>query len=318
MKLRAFLVGPFQWRIRDGKWEFRFNLMGILSAEGATGVVPARADFPRRNFLCMVAAGPLANFLTGAVALWIACTAASDSRPQIQGLFALFGALSLVLGAITLIPIRTRNNYSDGATMYQFLSNGPWRDFRRAVAVVGASLVTPLRPRDYDMQSILRAARDITRGEQALLLRLFAHSYYLDEGKTLDAGEALREAELIYQQSASNIPAELYPVFVFGNAYVRRDAAAARHWWGRMEAMKPTRFNADYWRAHSALHWIEDNQQVANASWEKSNTMVQHLPKAGAYEFDRYCSSLLRKALDESSTAKAPPVWAGNPPPEKK
>ena len=53
MKLRAFIAGPFQWRIREGKWEFKFRPSAILSAEGATGVVPASADYPRRSYICM-------------------------------------------------------------------------------------------------------------------------------------------------------------------------------------------------------------------------------------------------------------------------
>ena len=308
MKLRAFVAGPFQWRIHDGKWEFQFNPMGILAAEGATGVVPATADFPRRNFLCMVAAGPFANFLTGIIALWIAFAAASDSPLQAGGLLALFGAWSLALGAMNLLPFRTPNNYSDGATIYQFLSNGPWGDLHRAVAVIGSSLVTPLRPRDYDIQTILRAARGITQGRQGLLLRLYAHFYFLDHGKILEAGEALREAESIYRQSAPDMSSELHTVFVFGNAYVRRDAAAAREWWTRMEAKKPTRFNVDYWRADSALHWIEGNLNRANEALEKSDALAQTLPKAGAYEFERYCCSLLRKALDEASARTTVPV----------
>jgi hypothetical protein len=81
-----------------------------------------------------------------------------------------------------------------------------------------------------------------------------------------------------------------------------------------MESRKPTRFNVDYWRADSALHWIEGNLKEANKSWEKSNAMAHDLPKAGAYEFDRYCCSPLRKALDEASAARANPVWTGGPP----
>jgi len=118
----------------------------------------------------------------------------------------------------------------------------------------------------------------------------------------VEAGEALKEAESIYHQSASDISAEIHKEFVFGNCYVRRDATAAREWWTRMEAKKPTRFNADYWRADSALHWIEGDLKGANEAWEKSNALAQQLPKAGAYEFERYCCSLLRKVLDEAST----------------
>jgi len=250
----------------------------------------------------MVAAGPLVTLLTGALALWAAFSAKGDSAAQASVPLSLLGAWSLVLCAMNLLPLRTKGTYSDGAQIYQLLSHGPWGDFHLVVAVVGSSLVTPLRPRDYDIQAILRAAHSITQGTQGLLLRFYAYFYFLDHGRIFEAGEALREAESIYHQSASDIPAELHTEFVFGNAYVPRDAAAAREWWTRMEAKKPTRFNADYWRANSALHWMEGSLKEANEAWEKADALAQQLPKSGAYEFDRYCCSLLRKALDEART----------------
>jgi len=191
----------------------------------------------------------------------------------------------------------TGDDYSDGASIYQLLSRGPWGDFQRVVAVIGSSLVTPLRPRDYDIEAIQQVAQAITEGKQGLLLRLFAYLCFLDQGKTFEAGQALTEAEAIYHRCASDIPAELHTEFVFGNAYVRRDAASARDWWNRMAAKKPTRLNEDYWRAYSALHWIEGHLKEANEAWDKCNVLAEQLPKAGAYEFDRYFCSLLRKAL---------------------
>ncbi len=304
MKLRAFAAGPFQWRVRDGKWEFQFKPTQILSADGATGVVPTTADFPRSHYLGMTAGGPLVNLFTGIFALRIAFREQANSTVQAGGLLALFGAWSLALCAFNLLPFRTGDNYSDGASIFQLLSRGPWGDFHRVVAVIGSSLVTPLRPRNYDIEAILRAAHGITQGKQALLLRLYAYTYFLDQGKSFDAGEALREGESIYHESATDIPAELHMEFVFGNAYLHRDAAAAREWWTRMEAKKPTRRNVDYWRADSALHWIEGHLKEANEGWEKSNALAQQLPKAGAYEFDRYCCFLLRKAIDEVPVAR--------------
>jgi hypothetical protein len=128
MKLRAFVVGPFQWRVRQGKWEFQFKVKDILSSEGATSVVSTTPVFPRRRCLCMVAAGPLINLVTGTVALWIALTAAPRSPVQLLGLLALFGIWSLALVAVNLIPFRTKDHRSDGAIIFQLLSGGPQGD----------------------------------------------------------------------------------------------------------------------------------------------------------------------------------------------
>lgn len=74
-------------------------------------------------------------------------------------------------------------------------------------------------------------------------------------------------------------------------------------WFEHMQMKNPTRLTPDYWRALSALHWIEGDLKEANEAWAKGNAMAKRLPKAGAYEFDRYCSSLLRRALDETAVA---------------
>ena len=124
------------------------------------------------------------------------------------------------MSAMNLVPFRTKDSYSDGAQIYQVLSNGPWADLHRAFSVAGSSQVTSLRPRNYDIEAILRAERGITQGRQGLLQRLLAYSHFLDQDRIPDAAEALGEAGLIYNQSASDITAELLTAFVFGSAYI--------------------------------------------------------------------------------------------------
>ena len=304
MKLRVFMAGPFQWRILDGKWSFQFIPAAVLSPGGATGLVPASANFPRWRTVLMVAGGPFITLITGMAAVITAYTAPSDSAVQAGGLLMLFGSFSLLLFVANLVPFRTPTSYSDGAQIYQLLSKGPWGDFHRIFAMTGSTVVTPLRPRNYEIDLIRRTALVITQRQQGLILQLFAYSHYLDQGKLNEAGEALLKAESIYHQSAPNIPAELLTVFVFGNAFARRDAAATREWWTRMLAKKPTHFNVDYWRANSALQWMEGNLNDADEALKKSEELAEKLPKAGAYEFDRYCNSLLRKALDEANASR--------------
>jgi hypothetical protein len=125
MRLRAFLVGPLQWRIRDGEWEFHFDPRQILVTSGATGVVPSARDFPRWRQLCMLIAGVAVNALTGCIALRFAYVQAARGTGDV---LALFGAFSLVGAGINLIPFRIPGTYSDGAQIYQILSRGAWAD----------------------------------------------------------------------------------------------------------------------------------------------------------------------------------------------
>jgi hypothetical protein len=304
MRLRAFIVGPFQWRIRNGKWKFQFIPAKFLSAGGATALVPTDPQQSREKWIGMIAAGPLANLCTGLIAAGTVLMAKGRPYEHAWGFLAMFATMSLITFAVNLIPIRPDSTYSDGAKIFQILSGGPWADYHQAISNATSSLVTPLRPRDYDIQTIQRAALTFTTGFQGLMLRLFMHTHFLDLGRVPEAAYALAQAEEVLRESALDITAGLHTVFVFGNAYTRRDAAAARSWWERMQAKKPTDFNVDYWRAKSALHWIEGNLQEAEEAWKKSNDLAQQLPVAGAYDFDRHCCGLLRRALDQAAMAK--------------
>jgi hypothetical protein len=305
MKLRAFIVGPFLWRIEEGRWTFNFKPAGFLSLGGATGVVPTSATQPAWQQLAMIAAGPATNFYCGmmAGALAVAFTHQPDVLAAYIYPLALFAIINFVDCFTNLIPLRSATGYSDGAQIYQILSRGPWAAYHRTISVVSASLVTPLRPRDYDMEALEQASQGIAEGLPGLRLRLFKYSHFLDCGRLQEAGQAIKEAEGIYDKLGAKLPAELHTAFVFANAYVLRDASAARTWWNRMATMKPTRFNVDYWLASSALQWIEGNQAQANEDWAKCKEKAQQLPEAGAYEFDRYLCDLLRRAMDGDTTA---------------
>jgi hypothetical protein len=303
MKLRTFIVGPFQWHIRGGKWEFQFLPAKIFASDGATGVVPTTLEHFRANTICMIAAGPFASLIGGLLAFCAAFTAPNSRWEPSWQLLTLITTLSLLASILNLIPFRTGNSYSDGAQIYQLLSNGPWGEYQRTLSLVRSTLVTPLRPRDFDIEAIQRASVGIAHGPRVLHLRLLASYYYLDRGYVPEAIQELTLAEAIYEESASEIPAEWHTDFVYGKAFLQRDAAGARLWWDRMEAKNPTRFPGDYWLARSALLWSENHLEEAEEAWQKGYALAQQLPKAGIHEFDRDRYALLRKALDESSSA---------------
>lgn len=305
MKLRAFFIGPFQWTVRAGRWVFRFSPKGIFLPEGVTGIVPGTATMPRTAFLTMTLCGPLANITTGSIALLLSSMIPTSWTYHTAGMITLFGAWSLALAAGNLLPFRTRSGYSDGALILQLLSSGPFADFQMAVASIGSSLVSPVRPRDYDLQALRRAAEAIPEGRQALLLRLYAFQHLLDAGEFQQAEATLREAAEICSRSAAEVPAEAHATLVFGFAVVAHDAEAARNWWNELEAAQPKAYTADIWRAKSALHLVEEDQEAAQQAWQQSDALAKQLPKAGAYEFGRDCCRLLRRSLDEAAGVAA-------------
>jgi hypothetical protein len=306
MKLRHFVVGPFDWRIRDGKWEFKFNQTNPLSLNGSTAMVPTTLKNIRGQRVFLAAAGPVASLLLGTIALLATLTAKGQPWESAWELCSLVATLSSLNAIINLVPIRPEDQYSDGAHIYQIACDGPWANVHIAFSMVASSLVTPLRPRDFDIAIIQRAAQFLTHGREAMLLRLFAYMHHIDAGQISEALQARAEAEAIYPEVEASIPAELHCGFVFSSALFKRDAASARLWWQRMEAKKITRFDSDYWSARTALHWIENQTAEARHAWETGNTIAQNLPSAGAYEYDRWCYAQLRQALDASTPPPLP------------
>jgi hypothetical protein len=174
MKLRAFIVGPFQWRVRGGRWAFKFLPGKVLSGGGAAGLVPTRTGQSRWNEIGMIAGGPLASLVTGLTFGALALIAPGHSYEGAWRFFALTSTIALLDFVVNLIPLRPEGLYSDGARIYQLMKGGAWADLHRALSVVASTAVTPLRPRDYDMDAILRAQQSFTTGRHGMLLRLFA------------------------------------------------------------------------------------------------------------------------------------------------
>jgi Peptidase family M50 len=307
MRLCVFVAGPFHWRFRSGRWEFEFHPAGFLLASGAAGMAPSSKNNCRWSDIVPIAAGPLTSLIIGAIALWATLGAKGSPWERCWELLALLTTCSLLTFAINLIPLRPEGSYSDGARLYQLLSGGAWVDVYRAFAIAGSSLVCAVRPREYDIQVIQRAARFLTRGQQALVLRIFAYRYFFDSGRFPEALRALSEAESIYAQTELTISAEIHSDFIFANAFLKRDSAAAGVWWERMQTENAPRLSADYWKARSALLWIENDVEQARAAWDKGKALAQTLPDVGANEFTRYCFAQLRQVLDSTRVSCAQP-----------
>jgi len=306
MKLRAFIVGPLQLRVLDGRWKLQFVPSKLFSAGGAAALVPSDPDAPKWRQIAMIAAGPGASLLTGLVAAALVLAAPGTPWERYWQFFSLLSIFGIVSFAVNLLPVRPDALYSDGARIYQLVRGGPWADLWRAFSIAGATAVTALRPRDYDIEAIRRASQVFRQGQHAMVLRLFATSYFLDRGEPEQARASFAEAESMYPDVASQVSADLLISFVFDSAFLRRDAVAARQWWQRMEAKKPTHRGFDYWLAKSALLWAESRPQDAREAWSEANDLAKNLPSAGTHQFDRYRCSEMKRLLEGSLASRSP------------
>jgi hypothetical protein len=306
MKLRAFLIGPFQFRVCEGRWKFEFHPTQLLAFSGAAGLASVDPDESRWNEVAVIAAGPWVNLLTGGVAAALAYSAANVVWWSLWEYFALYATVSLVAGVVNLLPLRPEGLYSDGARILQIFRGGPLYDYQRAVRTAQASSVSRVRPRDYDIAAIDRASLHFTTGEIGLLLQLWASEHYLDLGEVPEARGAFAKAEQIYNESAAEIQAGLHSCLVIGAAITRCDAAATRDWWQKMQNKKVENQDVNYWLAKCAFLWSVDDLGAAREAWSAGMQKLGTLPDVGGCNYDRDCYARMKEILDKGPNRAVP------------
>ncbi len=311
MGLVSFKAGPFQWAKAEGKWKFKFHTAGLLTAGGAVSAVPTNSDQPRWQEILMIFAGPLANLMIGGPAIWAVLHDRWTSYQHSWEFVAFTGSFCFIAAVLNLFPFMSEGGcYSDGARILQIVTHSPLDDYHRTMASIASTVITGRRYRDLDVAAIERAARLFPDEFREVHLHLCACHFYEDSGRLPEASAALAAAEAIYNNFSVELPGSLHTIFVFGHAYLNRDAEAARLWWDRMEAKKCGRSNVDYWLAKTALHWIEGNLKDAEEALQKADFETRNLPQFGTYEFDRSRCAMLRKVLDNSLQAVGPGLIA--------
>jgi hypothetical protein len=303
--LRVLQVGPFRWAVRNGKWGFEFQLRKFYGG-GVAMVAPDLRNMRRRQaFLLM--GGPAASLVVGLIFSALTLTAGDHAWHAYWSLLSSLATLSIAGFVVNMIPVQPESQYSDGAQIYQILTNGPWARVHLAFAMVTTSAVAPIRPRDFDMNVINQAADFVRHGERGLLLRMVAWKHYLDKNRIPEAIAKMEEAEGLYEGCKFERPQDICAEFVFAHALYKRDLAAANLWWQRIEALRKVDLNADFWRAKSALLLLHGEREEALIAWERGNALAQKLPEAGTYDFTRSCFNNLHKALDASIQTTPPP-----------
>jgi hypothetical protein len=310
MILRRFQVGPFVWAVRNGCWNFHFERSGYYG--GAVGMVSPTLDNIRGRQAFLMMGGPVASLVIGAVATTAGLSANGHAWEPYWAFLSMIAALGLTSFVINLIPLKSAANYSDGAQLLQIVTNGEWAHFHIAFAMVASSLVTSIRPRDFDVAILNRSANFIRQGEQGLLLRLFACKHYLDLDRIPEALVRMQEAEALFEQSTFQKPQDICCEFLFVNAFYKRDLAAADLWWQQIEALSKIEKDADYWLARSAHSWLKGEREDAREAWEQGNLLALRLPSVGAYDSTRRCMAQLKEALDEPMPTVPPSLHALN------
>lgn len=300
MKIRRVLVGPFSANLKQGRWQFRFLPGQILSAGGAVGVVPVTMEEFRWRYLVVCLSGPVASCALAAFAFSVTLNLPGTALEPYWLACSYVATISLLGFAVNLIPMQPDGLYSDGAKIYQLLAGGASAKVEEAFATVTASLVSPVRPRDWDVELLTSAAGHCV-GAQAVLLRLHAVSAHFDAGRPEQAEKALEEAERFYLGCSGAIPKPLQQIvhesLTFYSAVIRQNAVSARTWWDRTTWPRAEAWTSDALLSRAALLWLEGDSEEADHAWAKGYAIAGKCPKAGTYDYDRDRFMRLRESM---------------------
>jgi hypothetical protein len=221
-RFMLLVVGPLKLQRYGERVRLGLNRSLALSG-GLAASVPTDDRDLRRRMLLMVAGGPAASLLGGALGL----AAAALADGLLAGALFAFGAVSLALALATLLPLRTSGFYSDGARILMLLRGGPAAD-RWCAAVATANTSMSARPREVSPALIARAAALPDGSLDDVGARLIAYMAALDGDDIVSAGGHL-DYVLAHR---GGYPAAVRPALLLEGAYYlarhRGDPAGAR------------------------------------------------------------------------------------------
>jgi hypothetical protein len=136
-------------------------------------------------------------------------------------------------GLANLWPMRTSSQDSDGATVFDILTNPAFRTLIEILSFEGMSDSSPLRPREWlraDVEWMLGIENVASRQSRTLLAGC---AHYLDSGDVTEALACARRLHALAVKEPKRCSANSFPDTTFALAFYGGDVDAARDLWGR-------------------------------------------------------------------------------------
>jgi hypothetical protein len=235
-QFNMLIWGPFKlWR-EQGRLHLGRNRSWSL-AGGMALSVPRDTESDNRHAALMVAGGPVASLLLGAVLLLLARTMGALDASVVRSLAGVLalgaGFASLAVGVICLVPMRTSGFLTDGARLLRLARGGDTAVRDRAKMTLAGLATSSVRPREWP-ETVVRdvdATRDGSPLDAASPLLAYLHA--LDRGELAVAHARLcRVAESMHvvpPAARGSYDTEM----AFYELVVRGDAASAAAWLAR-------------------------------------------------------------------------------------
>ena len=226
MRFLLLIVGPVKIARSAGGltlgWVFNLGTLGGLAAAIPD---PSRPLPPQMRAL--VAGGPGASALLGLACLALA--AASDGR--VAAYSSVVAAISLLVFAVTAMPMRAGGFMSDGMQWLELRRGGAAVEQRQALATLVGQSLAGIRPRDLDVDALQRglalAGTDPVRDTS---LVYYAYLRDLDAGDIAAASDHVDRLAADFLVFPDGFRQGLAIEVAYFHARHRGDTVLARHW----------------------------------------------------------------------------------------
>jgi hypothetical protein len=194
----------------------------------------------RWSLIVSTAAGPLLGLVFGAVLIALA------GGPRLADPFAVvqaMGQMSMILGALNLLPLRSGDQLADGRRMFSLLLRGRESGHILAATLMFGEALSGRRPREWDPDLLAVMARS----PDDVFARLCLYEAAIDRGETEVAGRHLDAAVALRKEKWTSADAILFTEAAYYAARHRGDARGARAFLGLADGAGV----ADYMRARA-------------------------------------------------------------------
>ncbi|MDP9253183.1 MAG: M50 family metallopeptidase [Chloroflexota bacterium] len=226
--IAAYLVGLRIARIHLGPLEIRDygrpRVRLVWSLQAGVVLVPfdrsAALGSLRWGLIVSTAAGPLIGLVSGAAIIALA----GGLRLSDLSLPQAVGQVSLILGLLNLLPLRSGEQLADGRRMFSLLLHNRESGHILAATLMMTEALSGRRPREWD-PALLQAMERIP---DEVFARLCLYEAAIDRGEIEAGGRHLDAAVALRKEKWTSADAILFLEAAYYAARHRSDARAAR------------------------------------------------------------------------------------------
>lgn len=291
MRLKAFAVGPVIILESEGRYKLKLSVASMMRVWGYVASSPLHLRKLRPRMAVELAGGPLASAIVGVAAWGVLLAVPGTGLERYWKIPALIASFSIVLAQVNLIPFATVAGFSDGARLTQLLRGGPFADLQEALKIAVWAGVTPLRPRELNVDAFARGLCAARGRPEAGLLRAVLIYCAVDRGDLAEARRHLADYLAAIPRADKALNAAIAAEKAFYMCYLNGDVARAREWLSDAEQLAPKqkiplRDRFEYWLALGSVCRGEAKMEQAEAAWQRALVLAERRPKSGIHDYE--------------------------------